>query len=155
MTMATYEEDPEQCRPTFAALRHCATGCGTQSGAHPLEDLSMGMTNDFEVAVEEGATLVRAWDGAVRGAGRRCNVSRTITVSDELYARLEEAATSGGLDGVVPLLEQLEDMQRLADEALKRRRETVEWIDDLRARMFEKYGEMPDSVGLLREDRER
>ncbi len=82
-------------------------------------------------------------------------MSRTITVSDELYVRLEEAAHKRGLDGVVPLLEQLEDMQRLADEALKRRRETVEWIDDLRARMFEKYGEMPDSVGLLREDRER
>ena len=82
-------------------------------------------------------------------------MSRTITVSDELHARLEEAAHRRGLDGVVQLLEQLEDMQRLADEALKRRRETVEWIDALRGRMFEKYGEMPDSVELLREDRER
>ncbi len=60
MTMAAYEEDPERCRPTFAALRELRDRLRAAVGeAHPLAELSMGMTNDFEVAVEEGATLVR------------------------------------------------------------------------------------------------
>jgi pyridoxal phosphate enzyme (YggS family) len=60
MTMAAYEEDPERCRPTFAALRNQRDWLRGQLGAaHPIDDLSMGMTNDFEVAIEEGATLVR------------------------------------------------------------------------------------------------
>jgi pyridoxal phosphate enzyme (YggS family) len=60
MTMAAYEETPERCRPTFAALRELRDRLRDSVGsAHPLNDLSMGMTNDFEIAVEEGATLVR------------------------------------------------------------------------------------------------
>jgi PLP dependent protein len=60
MTMAAYEENPERCRPTFAALRDLRNQLRESVGAaHPLTDLSMGMTNDFEIAVEEGATLVR------------------------------------------------------------------------------------------------
>jgi pyridoxal phosphate enzyme (YggS family) len=60
MTMAAYEEDPERCRPTFAALRGLRDRLQAELGpAHPLAHLSMGMSNDFEVAVEEGATLVR------------------------------------------------------------------------------------------------
>ena len=60
MTMAAYEEDPERCRPTFAALRELRDRLRAAVGeAQPLADLSMGMTNDFEAAVEEGATLVR------------------------------------------------------------------------------------------------
>jgi pyridoxal phosphate enzyme (YggS family) len=51
MTMAALQE-PEACRPTFAALR--ALSIQLQ-----LENLSMGMSNDFEVAIEEGATLIR------------------------------------------------------------------------------------------------
>ena len=60
MTMAAYEENPERCRPTFIALRELRDRLleGMQ-GTHSLTDLSMGMTNDFEIAVEEGATLVR------------------------------------------------------------------------------------------------
>ncbi len=49
MTMAARDE-PEQCRPVFAALRQI-TGTG------PMR--SMGMSNDFEVAIEEGATNIR------------------------------------------------------------------------------------------------
>lgn len=53
MTMAALEEDPERCRPTFALLRRL-------SDRSPcFRELSMGMSNDFEVAVEEGATLIR------------------------------------------------------------------------------------------------
>jgi hypothetical protein len=53
MTMAALEDDPERCRPTFQALRRLRDELG------PLPELSMGMSNDFEVAVEEGATLIR------------------------------------------------------------------------------------------------
>jgi pyridoxal phosphate enzyme (YggS family) len=60
MTMAAYEENPERCRPTFAVLRRLRDRLRGEVGPpHRLEQLSMGMSNDFEVAVEEGATLVR------------------------------------------------------------------------------------------------
>ncbi len=52
MTMPPWTEDAEQSRPYFRRLRELA-------GRHELPELSMGMTNDFEVAIEEGATCVR------------------------------------------------------------------------------------------------
>jgi pyridoxal phosphate enzyme (YggS family) len=52
MTIAPLAADAEAARPVFAALARLAAECG-------LPGLSMGMTNDFEVAVEEGATHVR------------------------------------------------------------------------------------------------
>ncbi len=52
MTIAPMVDDPEQVRPVFRRLRQLGTGLG-------LQELSMGMTDDFEVAVEEGATMVR------------------------------------------------------------------------------------------------
>jgi pyridoxal phosphate enzyme (YggS family) len=58
MTMAAYEEDQERTRPTFAALRTLRDRLAAELG-RPLPHLSMGMSNDFEIAVEEGATLVR------------------------------------------------------------------------------------------------
>lgn len=58
MTMAAYEEDPERTRPTFKALRMLRDRLAAELG-RPLPQLSMGMSNDFEIAVEEGATLVR------------------------------------------------------------------------------------------------
>ncbi len=60
MTMAAWEAEPERCRPTFAALRALRERLQTSLGpSYRLDELSMGMTNDFEVAIEEGATLVR------------------------------------------------------------------------------------------------
>lgn len=60
MTMAAYEEDPQRCRPTFALLRSLRDRLQARLGpGHKLEHLSMGMSNDFEVAIEKGATLVR------------------------------------------------------------------------------------------------
>jgi pyridoxal phosphate enzyme (YggS family) len=60
MTMAAYEEDPERCRPTFVRLRTLRDQLQAELGPHyPLPQLSMGMSNDFEVAIEEGATQVR------------------------------------------------------------------------------------------------
>jgi uncharacterized pyridoxal phosphate-containing UPF0001 family protein len=58
MTMAALADDPEACRPTFAELRRLRDELRERTGL-PLPHLSMGMSNDFEVAVEEGATLVR------------------------------------------------------------------------------------------------
>lgn len=60
MGMAALEADPEAARPAFrllARIRDDANAGGWYRT--PLDELSMGMTNDFEVAVEEGATLVR------------------------------------------------------------------------------------------------
>ncbi len=60
MTMAALAGDPEECRPTFAMVRELRDQlAGALSSPHTLRHLSMGMSNDFEVAVEEGATLVR------------------------------------------------------------------------------------------------
>ena len=60
MTMAAYQEDPERCRPTFVELRHLRDDLrGKVRLPHELVHLSMGMSNDFEVAIEEGATLIR------------------------------------------------------------------------------------------------
>ncbi|MCC6849363.1 MAG: YggS family pyridoxal phosphate-dependent enzyme [Deltaproteobacteria bacterium] len=48
--------EPERARPRFRALRELRDG---QEAAAELRELSMGMSGDFEVAIEEGATLVR------------------------------------------------------------------------------------------------
>jgi len=57
MTMPPYADDPEAARPHFIALRELReeiAGSGI-----PLPELSMGMSTDFAVAIEEGATIVR------------------------------------------------------------------------------------------------
>src|SRR5262249_41155337 len=60
MTMAALEEDPERCRRGFAMLHKVQDDLRSNLEAiHPFHHLSMGMSNDFEVAVEEGATIVR------------------------------------------------------------------------------------------------
>ena len=56
MTMPPAVDDPERVRPYFKALAQLRDQHG---GAQRLPELSMGMTQDFEVAIEEGATLVR------------------------------------------------------------------------------------------------
>lgn len=58
MTVPPWDPDPERSRPHFAALRGLAERLARRHGLPPLE-LSMGMSEDFEVAVEERATLVR------------------------------------------------------------------------------------------------
>src|SRR5579875_1427243 len=68
-TMAAYEKDPERTRPTFAALRTLRDQLAAELG-RPLPQLSMGMSNDFEIAVEEGATLVRLGTVLFEGIGR-------------------------------------------------------------------------------------
>lgn len=58
MTIPPPVDRPEENRPFFAALRELRDRCEARLGI-PLPELSMGMTDDFEVAVEEGATWVR------------------------------------------------------------------------------------------------
>jgi len=58
MTIAPYATDAEKVRPVFRKLRELKTECEQVLGA-PLQHLSMGMSGDFEVALEEGATMVR------------------------------------------------------------------------------------------------
>ncbi|WP_432822213.1 YggS family pyridoxal phosphate-dependent enzyme [Trichloromonas sp.] len=60
MTLPPYEEDPEQVRPYFRRLRELAEEIETLAlPGVEMRELSMGMSHDFEVAIEEGATLVR------------------------------------------------------------------------------------------------
>jgi hypothetical protein len=67
MTMAPYYADAEATRPVFRQLRHLREEIETRYPQSDWHALSMGMTNDFEVAVEEGATLVRV-GSAIFGA---------------------------------------------------------------------------------------
>jgi pyridoxal phosphate enzyme (YggS family) len=60
MTMAPHEEDPELTRPVFRGLRELRDSLNQLAlTPEPIQELSMGMSNDFEVAIEEGATRVR------------------------------------------------------------------------------------------------
>lgn len=58
MTIAPYSPMPERARPYFRMLRELRDQCQERIGG-PLPVLSMGMSGDFEVAIEEGSTLVR------------------------------------------------------------------------------------------------
>jgi len=57
MTIPPYSADPEEARPFFSSLRNAAAAAADRGFS--IEELSMGMSNDFIVAIEEGATMVR------------------------------------------------------------------------------------------------
>ena len=57
MTIAPYTNDEEIIRNSFSYLNQLKTELNT--GENDLTELSMGMTNDFEIAIEEGATMLR------------------------------------------------------------------------------------------------
>jgi pyridoxal phosphate enzyme (YggS family) len=59
MTMAPLVRNPEETRPVFRDLRQLFEKLANNVTMPEWNDLSMGMTNDFEIAIEEGATLVR------------------------------------------------------------------------------------------------
>lgn len=59
MTLPAAEADPEANRPIFARLRELRDTLRSEPGGEHLSELSMGMSGDFEVAIEEGATIVR------------------------------------------------------------------------------------------------
>lgn len=58
MTVAPWSPEAEKVRPVFRRLRELKQDCENSLGA-PLPHLSMGMSDDFEVAIEEGATMIR------------------------------------------------------------------------------------------------
>ena len=59
MTIAPFGDDPGQARPYFSRLRKLRTFLSSNFQQVKWEELSMGMSADFEVAIEEGATMVR------------------------------------------------------------------------------------------------
>lgn len=64
MTIAPFVENPEENRPYFRRLRNLSVDIGGKNVDNvTVSILSMGMTNDYEVAVEEGATMVRVGTG--------------------------------------------------------------------------------------------
>ena len=69
MTIPPPTEDPEESRRWFSRLRELRDRSAERLGL-PLPELSMGMTDDFEVAIEEGATLVRSRPRDLRRAIR-------------------------------------------------------------------------------------
>ncbi|HUT99709.1 MAG TPA: YggS family pyridoxal phosphate-dependent enzyme [bacterium] len=77
MTMAPFEAEPGDTRPVFGALRGLRDELARRHGLGGFTELSMGMTNDFEVAVEEGATMVRVGSALFRGfaAQTSCTVN--------------------------------------------------------------------------------
>ncbi len=64
MTIAPYVADPEENRPVFAKLRQLSVDISSKKINNvTMSVLSMGMTNDYQVAIEEGATMVRVGTG--------------------------------------------------------------------------------------------
>jgi hypothetical protein len=59
MTMPPFFDQPERARPYFARLRELAQRLARNLPPGSMDELSMGMSGDFEVAIAEGATLVR------------------------------------------------------------------------------------------------
>ena len=88
MTMAPFSENPEDARPYFRRLRELRDACEKELGI-ALPRLSMGMSGDYEVAVEEGATWVRL--GTVL-FGERPKTKAVRAVADD------EGVPGGGLD---------------------------------------------------------
>ncbi|MFC1997253.1 YggS family pyridoxal phosphate-dependent enzyme [Chloroflexota bacterium] len=59
MTMPPYDPDPEKSRPYFIKLRRLRDYLSDQFPKENLSELSMGMSNDYQVAIQEGATIIR------------------------------------------------------------------------------------------------
>jgi pyridoxal phosphate enzyme (YggS family) len=59
MTVGPFTADRDRIRRAFAALRECFVGLEERFTELPLDTLSMGMSGDFEIAIEEGANLIR------------------------------------------------------------------------------------------------
>ena len=78
-------------------------------------------------------------------------MSRTVTIPDTLYARLEQTAHARGFSSITQLLE----VWQSYEDMLRQRQEAVARIDALRERLFATYGMFPDSTADVREDRAR
>lgn len=78
-------------------------------------------------------------------------MSQTLTLSNSVYTWLQEEAQKRGLSTVEELLE----AWKAEGDELRQRQEVGQRITALRERLYAKYGEMPDSTELIREDRDR
>lgn len=75
MTMPPWEPEPESLRPWFRALRELRDEMNARLGhSQRLRELSMGMSQDFETAIEEGATVVRI--GTALFGRRECSIGK-------------------------------------------------------------------------------
>lgn len=72
MTVPPYSPDPERARPWFRKLADLRKACEDRVGV-PFPELSMGMSGDFETAIEEGSTLIRIGT-AIFGARKYANL---------------------------------------------------------------------------------
>lgn len=79
MTVPPFATEPEKSRPHFQRLRELKSQCEQILGA-PLPHSSMGMSGDFEIAIEEGATIVRV--GTALFGPRKSRASVTSTQND-------------------------------------------------------------------------
>ena len=75
MGVPPYFDDPEEARPYFRRLRELRDAMRAQMGRELLPVLSMGMSHDFEIAIEEGATEVRVGT-ALFGERRKAVIRR-------------------------------------------------------------------------------
>lgn len=86
-------------------------------------------------------------------------MSQTLTIPDDLYARLENTARRRvTIEGLLRTWQSNDqDEQDIGDEGaeMSRRRAAVARMDATRAELAARYGEMPDSTDLIREDRAR
>jgi hypothetical protein len=78
-------------------------------------------------------------------------MSQRVTISDQLHTELEATARARGFDSIERLLE----YYQANDDELRRRQQVGQEIQQLREHLSAKYGRMPDSVSLIREDRDR
>lgn len=87
-------------------------------------------------------------------------MSQALTISDDLYAHLKNTAQSRGVS-IEELLRTWQNTDRGSEEEvdaeteLRRRRMAVKRIATTRAELIARYGEMPDSTDIIREDRAR
>jgi hypothetical protein len=121
----------------------------SQPEPDPMLDKLDAIVKSLEIMARAGqeTSVSRRYETA---NGER-DMSRTLTISDALYDRLEASAHMRGLTSIEQLLEA---WQAREDEVLCRQ-DVVRQIDALRERLFATYGELPDSVAFIREDRER
>ena len=72
MAIPPWTDDPEESRPYFIRLRELLAECASRGGAGSgMTELSMGMSDDFEAAIEEGATMVRVGTAIFGSRARR------------------------------------------------------------------------------------
>jgi len=81
MTMPPFTEDPQEARPFFRRLRELRDEWRSRHGL-PLRELSLGMSHDFEVAVEEGATWIRVGTLLFGDRPRRFKAEEDVVQSD-------------------------------------------------------------------------